>query len=103
MKKNENSSLKRVFMEVYLKQGAQKRHEYQSIKIIFGEKPSYIQKGHAYAELEMRVRKAVKTNFIVNTEITNGIFSSANNAIVFTIFDARNSTSSGTETEQKIN
>ena len=52
-------------------------------------------------EIEIQIQKPDNFNLLVANDNTNEVIRLINNAFDFTFHDARDSTSSGTETEQK--
>ena len=59
----DDSIIKRDFIKIYHQHGAEVNNENQSIKFYFGENLNYIQKGRAYLEIDIEVRKADRTKF----------------------------------------
>ena len=53
----DNSIVKRDLPKVYQQQGAQLNQSDQNIEFIFGENNNYHQKGNAYVEFDITVRK----------------------------------------------
>ena len=59
----DNSIIKRDFTKIYHRQGDQLNQSDQKIEFIFGENNNYHQKGNAYLESNITVRKNDTTNF----------------------------------------
>ena len=95
-----NQVKKRCFLKIYHQHGSPVNDENQSIKLFHGENSNYMQRRNAYLDLKIRVRKADNTKFIDVIKNTNEVFRLVKNAFVFTIHDARISTSSAIEIEQ---
>ena len=84
---------------MYHQHGAQINDENQSIKFRLGEHLMYIQVGNGYLEVDIRVGKADKTNFVVAKDKTNEFLRLGDNTFAFLIHSARISTLAGTEIE----
>ena len=82
-----NSIVKRDFLKVYHKQGAQLNQSDQNIEFVFGENNNYHQIGNAYLEIDITVRKSDSANFHYDNPIRL-----VNNAFAFCFKEARLST-----------
>ena len=90
----DNSIIKRVFTEIYHRQGDQLNQSDQNIEFIFGENNNYHQIGKAYLEFNITVRKHDTTNFHDDDPVRL-----VNNGFAFCFKEARLSTSLGSDIE----
>ena len=90
----DNSIIKRDFTKIYHRQGDQLNQSDQNIEFIFGENNNYHQKGNAYLEFNITVRKNDSTNFHNDDAIRL-----VNNAFAFCFKEAHLSTSLGSDIE----
>ena len=67
---------------------------------MFVENATYKQRGNAYLGVEVKIKKAENSKFIVAKDKANVVIRIVKNALVFTVQDARNSKSFGIEIEQ---
>ena len=98
--KIDDSIIKRDFMKIYHQSGANVDAENSQIKFYFGENYNFIQVGNSYLEFDIRIRKANGDPFNIGLAPGGDTIRLVNNAIAYTIHDARISTSAGVEIEQ---
>ena len=98
--KMDDSIIKRDFVKIYHKSGANVDAENSQIKFYFGENHNFIQVGNGYLEIDIRVRRANGNAFAIGLAPGGDIIRLVNNAFAYTIHDARISSSAGVEIEQ---
>ena len=99
--KIDNSDIKKDFVKFCHQHAAQIKDENQSNNFFSREKMNFIPVGNAFLVFKIKVRKADNTIFVVSGDVnTKEVIRFVNNALAFTIHDARNSTSSGGELQQ---
>ena len=86
----DNSIIKRVFTNLYHRQGDQLNQSDQNIEFIFGENNNYHQIGNAYLEFNIIVRKNDTTNFHDDDPVRL-----VNNGFAYCFKEARLTTSIG--------
>ena len=99
IEENDDSIIKRDFIKIYHQSGANVDAENSQITSYFGENHNFIQVGNGYLEFDIRVRRA-DGNAFTFVAPGNDIIRLVNNAIAYTIHDARISTSAEVEIEQ---
>ena len=90
----DNSIIKRDFLKVYHKQGAQLNQSDQNVEFIFGENNNYHQIGNGCLEFDITVRKSDSTSFLYDDPIRL-----VNNAFALCFKEAGLSTTLGSDIE----
>ena len=90
----DNSIIKRVFTELYHRQGDQLNQSDQNIEFLFGENNNYHQIGNAYLEFNITLRKNDDTNFHYEDPVRL-----VNNGYAFCFKEARLSVVIGSDIE----
>ena len=90
----DNSIIKRDFTKFYHRRGDQLIQSDQNIEFIFGENNNYHQKGNAYLEFNITVRKNDTTNFHIDDPVRL-----VNNGFAYCFKKARLTTSIGGDVE----
>ena len=99
----DDSIIKRDFIKIYHQSGANVDAENSQIKFYFGENYNFIQVGNAYLEFDIRIRTVAGCNFSIDAIPDPpgiDIIRMVNNALAYTIHDAKISTSAGVDFEQ---
>ena len=90
----DNSIIKRDYLKIYHRQGAQINQSDQNIEFIFGENNNYHQVGNSYLEFDITVRRENNANFTINSAIRL-----TNNAFAHCFTEARLGVTSGSDLE----
>ena len=100
--KIDDSTIKQDFIKIYRQPGANVNAENSQIKFYFGENHNFIHIGNGCLEFDIRVRRVNGNPFsvAVNDLDPKDLIRLVNIAFVYTIHDARISTSAGVEIEQ---
>ena len=98
--KIDDSIITRDFIKIYHQSGANADAENSQFKFYLGENHNFTQVGNSYLEFHIRVRRADRNAFAIVAP-GNDIIRLVNNAFAYTNHDARISSSSGAEIEQK--
>ena len=97
--KTDDSIIKRDFIKIFHESGANVGAENSEIKFYFEESHNFIQIGNGYLEFDIRVTRSDGDPFTVAPKLDT--IRLLNNAFAYTIHDARISSTSLVEIEQK--